>query len=409
LLVHPKNLPESTRYAVDQFVLGGGHAMIFVDPLAEIDDTGADPNNPAAAMMADRSSNLDELFAAWGIQMDSQQVLGDAAYALSVAGPNQTPVRHLGILRLDASALSPDDPVTTELSTLTMAMPGFITTSDGADTTVTPLITSSQQAMPMQVERVRFLPDPAALNQGFSPTGEFYPLAVRVEGKARTAFPDGPPVGDESGAAADAGEEDTAGADHLGESSQPLNLIVVADVDMLSDRLWVRVQNFFGQQIASAWANNGDFAINGLDNLTGDSDLISIRGQAISQRPFTTVQDLQREASTRFQATEQQLQEELREAEQKLAELQRSREAAGDNNLLMSAEQQAELDRFRQRQLEIRQELRQVRRELDRDIELLGSWLKFINIALVPLLLSIGALSVLWLRSRDRARETTTV
>jgi len=286
-------------------------------------------------------------------------------------------------------------------------MPGFITTADGADTTVTPLVTSSQEAMPMQMERVRFLPDPAALAQGFSPTGEHYPLVVRVEGAVQSAFPAGPPAPAEG--EEEAGDDSAASdAEHLSESREPLNLIVVADVDILSDRLWVRVQNFFGQQIASAWANNGDFAINGLDNLTGNSDLISIRGQAVSQRPFTTVQALEREASTRFQATEQQLQEELREAEQKLAELQRSREAAGDNNLIMSAEQQAELDRFRQRQLEIRRELRQVRRELDRDIESLGSWLKFINIALIPLLLSIGALSVLWLRARDRAREEKT-
>lgn len=403
-LVHPKELPESTQYAIDQFVLGGGHAMVFVDPLAEIDNTAANPQNPAAAMMADRSSGLDTLFESWGIAMDRQQVLTDARYAITVAGQDQTPVRHLGILRLDQTALSAGDPVTTELDTVTASMPGFITAVDGAETTITPLISSSDQAMPMQVDRVRFLPDPSALAQGFSATGEVYALAVRVAGSVKSAFPDGaPPVeaaeGEES---EDAAAEEVA---HLSESQEPLNLIVVADADMLSDRLWVRIQNFFGQQIATAWANNGDFAINSLDNLTGNSDLISIRGQAVSQRPFTTVAALEREASARFQATEQQLQEELRETEQKLGELQSSREAAGDNTLLMSAEQQAELDRFRQRQLEIRKELRQVRRELDRDIEVLGSWLKFINIALVPLLISIGALSVLWLRARDRAVE----
>lgn len=407
MLVHPKELDTQTQYAIDQFVLGGGHAMIFVDPLAEIDNTGANPQNPAAAMMADRSSGLETLFEAWGISMDRSQILADARYAVTVSGANQTPVRHLGILGLDTSALSSDDPVTTELDTVTMSMPGFLQVADGATERVTPLITSSNEAMPMQVERVRFLPDPAALAQGFSATGEEYLLAARVGGSVSSAFPDGPPEDD--GEASDTTDGEGSGseaqAEHLGESQQPLNLIVVADVDLLSDRLWVRVQNFFGQQIATAWANNGDLTINGLDNLTGNSDLISIRGQAISRRPFTTVEALEREASDRFQATEQQLQEELQETEQKLTELQASREAAGDNALLMSAEQQAELDRFRARQLEIRQELRQVRRELDRDIDLLGNWLTFINIALIPLLISIAALSTLWLRARDRARE----
>jgi ABC-type uncharacterized transport system involved in gliding motility auxiliary subunit len=253
---------------------------------------------------------------------------------------------------------------------------------------------------------VRFLPDPSQLYQGFAPTGEHYILAARLQGKVQTAFPDGAPAGinqtdkqhDEQNKDEEKDEKSTSS--HLKESAEPVNVIIVADTDLLTDRLWVRQQNFFGQRIVAAWANNGDFITNALDNLTGNSDLISIRGRATSSRPFTTVEALEREANNRLLATEQQLQEELRETERKLTELQQSR--SDNNTLILSPEQQAELERFQQRKLEIRKQLRQVRRDLDKNIEQLGTTLKLINIALIPLLLSGIALCAVWMRARRR-------
>ncbi|HLU04944.1 MAG TPA: hypothetical protein VKZ91_00180, partial [Woeseiaceae bacterium] len=174
--------------------------------------------------------------------------------------------------------------------------------------------------------------------------------------------------------------------------------IVVADVDMLSDRLWVQVQNFFGQQIANAFADNGTFVINALESLSGSNDLIDVRSRASYSRPFTVVADLRARAEAQFQETEQSLQRELEETERRLSELQTSRDDSG--NILMTEEQQAEIDRFIDRRAAIRQELRAVQRGLDRDIERLGTVLKVVNIGLVPLLLTIFVLFAVWRRSR---------
>jgi ABC-type uncharacterized transport system involved in gliding motility auxiliary subunit len=234
------------------------------------------------------------------------------------------------------------------------------------------------------------LTDPVSLQNGFADSGERYLLAARFQGDAQSAFADGPPEG----------MEDVDSDSHLAESTQPINLIVVADTDLLSDRMWVSAQDFFGQQIVSAWSNNGDFVVNALDNLTGSSDLISIRGRATSTRPFTRVRELEQQADAQFRATEQQLQQQLEATELKLNDLQQRRE--DDGSILLTAEQQEELLRFQEEKIAIRKELRQVQRNLDRDIENLGTTLKVINIILIPVLVSIVALVLAFLRSRRR-------
>jgi len=276
-------------------------------------------------------------------------------------------------------------------------MPGRFRLAEGSETTFEPLLTSSQASMIMPAQQFSFLPDPSSLQRNFVPGGEPLVIAARISGILPSAFPDGKP-------AATPGNEDAAAdskpADHLAESSEPVNLVVVADVDMLSDPMWVQVQNFFGQQIATSFASNGAFAINALENLGGSSDLIAVRSRGSFSRPFTRVEKLRAGAEARFQETEQRLQRELADTDRRLTELQSSRDDTG--SLLLTAEQQAEIDRFIDQRASIRKELRAVQRGLDEDIENLGTWLKIINIGLVPLLLTLVTLLASW---RRRQRE----
>lgn len=388
VLVHPKELGESTLYAIDQFVLRGGRLLVFVDPLSEIDESGADPENPTAAMFADKSSNLARLFDAWGVDYDPGQVVLDARFAAQVSvQQGRPPVRHLGILALGSDALNSAEAITGVLSTVNVSAAGAIGLREDSELTLVPLLQSSGEAMLTPADQLKFLPDPNQLFAGFQATGERYVLAGRLHGRFTTAFPD------------------RAGDDHRSESEGEGNVVIVADTDLLSDRMWVQVQNFLGQRLLNAFANNGDLFVNAVDTLAGSSALIGIRGRAVSARPFTTVQEIQRGAEERFRATEQQLQEELRETERRLNELQTSSNEAGA--LILSDDQRRELERFRERQIEIRRELRQVRRQLDADIESLGTWLKFLNVWLLPVLLTLAVAGVVWLRRRRRARAAT--
>jgi ABC-type uncharacterized transport system involved in gliding motility auxiliary subunit len=387
-LVHPRELSERLRYQLDQFVLQGGRLVVFLDPFAE-SDTGGDPSDPMARLNAGSSSSLDDLLQAWGVEFDPSQVVGDLFYALQVSlGAGAAPVRHLGILSITGDGLNAGDIVSADLEAVNFSSAGWFEAMDDARSHFEPLVQTSINAAPMGASRMRFLSNPLDLLSGFNPTGDRYVLSARVTGPARSAFESVPE-----------GEDPAA---HVHESAaEGINVLLFADTDVLTDRLWVQKQNFLGQTLVNSFADNGTLIMNGVDHLLGTSDLISIRTRATSVRPFDRVEALRLEAEQRFRATEEQLQRELDETERKLTEMQSSRED-GDLTVL-SDDQQAEIQRFIDQRLQIRSDLREVRHNLDRDIDALGTRLKIINIGLVPLLVIIAAL--VFSRYRQRRQE----
>lgn len=254
---------------------------------------------------------------------------------------------------------------------------------------VDPLIQSDEAAMQIEASRLSVMPDVSGLLNSYRPEGEKFIVAARVTGTVKTAFPEGKPK-----AAANtsenpdmASEAETQTNDHLTESKDSINVIVVADTDILQDRFWVQVQNFFGQRIGIPNSGNGTFVTNALDNLTGSNDLISVRSRAGYSRPFTLLRMLQQEAEQRFRQKEQMLQEQLKATERKIQELQ-SQKPEG-NAMILSVEQQEAMGQFRKELLQVRKELRGVQHELGKNIESVERWVKFINIGLVPLLIGI--------------------
>jgi ABC-type uncharacterized transport system involved in gliding motility auxiliary subunit len=397
-LVHPKGLGLDALYAIDQCILRGGRALIFLDPFAEIDmlNAGGDP----AAMAAGSSSNLEPLLAAWGISFTATEVVADNQFALSIStGAGLRPIRHLGLLGLDSTAMDGDDVITDGLSTLNLGSTGHFTVLAGSTAELQPLLTSSTEAALLPAIQVQMLANPETLQDGFVPTGESYIVAARMTGPLTTAFPDGKPqetIPNSEGEALI--EASSQASDNHTASIENANIILMGDVDFLSDRLWVQKQNFLGQQLTTAFASNGDFVINALDNLSGSAELIGIRARGTYSRPFTRVEALRREADAQFRQTEQVLQAELAETETRLATLQAAR--TDESSLLVSAEQQSEIQRFLDEQVRIRQDLRLVQRNLDQNIEQLGVILQAVNIIVVPLLLTLFALGVVALRRK---------
>jgi ABC-type uncharacterized transport system involved in gliding motility auxiliary subunit len=397
VIVHPKGLSPATQWAIDQYALRGGHILVFVDPIAEADTSGADPQNPMAAMGADKSSHFNTLLTAWGVNFDPKQVLADRAHALSVSmRQGEAPVQHLGILGLDASSFNKSDVITAGLSTVNVATAGILSPSKGATTRFEPILRSSAESQPMPSERFAMLFDPSSLRDGFKPTGQSYAIAARVTGNVKTMFPGGPPTGVTL----------APGQTALKQSTKPLNLIVFADTDMLSDFMWVHEQNLFGQRVAQAWANNGDMVLNALDNLSGSADLISVRGRATFTRPFERVEALRRVADDRFRVKEQELEKQLRETEDKLTTLQSKR--SDKSSAILTPEQEKELDQFQEEKVSIRKQLRAVRAGLEEDIKGLGTTVKLINIIVVPVVFALAVLLIAIWRKQQRMAPTPT-
>ena len=409
MIVHPQGFSEKLLYAIDQHILRGGKAIVFLDPNADSMVTRSPTGNLIPAGM---SSELPGLLEAWGVDFQNDKVLTDNQLALRVSmGGNQRPIPHLGMLGAQRNYLTQDDIVTSRLESINFSSTGAIAPIEGASTSFEPLIVSSTDAMLMDAALLEDVTDPSILFAEFVSANQSFTIAARVSGAVDTAFPNGRPeedVPESTEEAADTtGTEEAADEavvedlpEHLSQSIGAVNIIVVADTDMLGDRMWVQVAQFLGQRIPQPFANNGDLVINALDNLSGGADLVSIRSRGRYSRPFTRVIDLQREADDRLRVEEAELLDRLAETEASLAELNQTE----DGQLLgqVTPEIQAEVDRFNEQLLDTRRRLRDVQYQLTEDIEQLGTRLKAINIALIPVLLTIFLLIVGYLRSRRR-------
>jgi ABC-type uncharacterized transport system involved in gliding motility auxiliary subunit len=393
MLVHPKHLAPKTLYAIDQFVMRGGRILLFVDPNAGGDTSGQDPSNPMAGMMADHSSDLEPLLKAWGVDYDPTKVIGDLELGLEVRTNMQSPpVRHIGILGLGHDDMDHKDVLTASLDKINLATAGWVAARPGAKITFEPLLLSSTGAAPIPAQRFNALTDPSTLRDGFKPTGIRYALAARITGPVDSAFPQGPPPDQKAPAGPPAA--------HLTKSAQPANIVIIADTDMLMDYMWVQMHEVFGQRVAQAFANNGDLVANILDNLSGSSALISVRGRATFSRPFERVEALRHQADDRLRSKALELQTELQQTETKLTELQNKRN--DQSSVMLSPEQEAELKRFVAEKARVRKELRETQRGLDVDIDRLDSWLKVVNIAIAPLCVAVAGVIILSLRRRRR-------
>ncbi len=389
VLIHPRDLPEEMLYRIDQFVLGGGRLVAFMDPVAESDQ--GQPGDPMAQMQRGSSSTLGKLLPAWGVEFDTNRVLGDLQFGIG-SGQN----RHIGILSVPPEGLNSNDIISADLEVVNFSSVGWLQPAENATTGFEVLARSSENAAPLDASRLRFLSNPMDLMKDFNPTGESYALAARITGKAGSAFETVPESLAEENAAA-----------HLSESGeQGINVVLYADTDMLTDRLWVQKQPFLGQVIVNSFADNGNIVVNSVDNLLGDVDLISIRTRASSSRPFERVDALQLQAEQNYRATEERLQTELAETEARLTELQAAR---GEEDLqVLTPEQQEEVQRFMDRKLEIRKDLRQVQHDLQRDIDQLGTRLKLLNIVVVPVLVILVAVFLGWRRRQLRNQADNT-
>lgn len=252
---------------------------------------------------------------------------------------------------------------------------------------------------------MRQAPDPAALLAGFQADGQRHVIMARVHGVLHSAFPGGPPAPPQGG------QRPADFPAHLAVTQGPANLVVANDSDILEDRFWVQNQDFFGQQMATPFSDNGALIGNLAETLAGGEALISLRSRGESLRPFTVVEDMQARAEARYRQTEQELQNRLQATERRLRELRQGTQGGpqapgtehGATQAVITPAQRAEIDKAREEILATRQQLRAVQLELRRDIERLQTWLKILNIAAVPVLLTLFAIVLAVLRSRRRA------
>ncbi len=392
MLVHPKELKIQLRYAIDQYLLRGGKAIMFLDPLAEQDRT--QPNQDTPNVLPKLDSYLPDLLSAWGLNIAKEKIVGDVKAAMRVQansprGPQE--IDYLPWLRLTEDNFNSDDFSTSELNLVHMGTVGSIELAEDKGLTITPLIETSTESTKLERDLILFQRDPSVILQNFASENKKQLLAARIEGNATTSFPDGKPTSDEE-------EKQETDANFVKQGD--INVIVVSDTDILADHFWVRTQNMFGVDVPQPIANNGDFVINSIENLSGNTDLISLRGRGKYARPFKKVESIRKQAEAQFREREKELQANLEETEQKIQQLQQ--EQGTESSFLLNNKLTEEIEKFRQERLATRKELRSVQHELKKNIEKLGAQIRFINIGLIPLLITLLALIIGIYRSNKR-------
>jgi len=381
VLVHPKQLAPKTLFAIDQFVLKGGRLMVFVDPLCIADLESQPQASPYQRPSA--SSDLPDLFRAWGVGYNAAEVVADMSAATRVRGAGNRVEDSLVWLTLGRAHINRDDILTTQLENVLLPLAGSFTDMTSDDITFTPLMHSSAESGRVNAMSAQFGAE--ALRREFRKGGTALPMAVRLNGTFKTAFPGGAP---ENPGAAGAEEEEAAEQESTSLQSGESAVILVADVDMLGNRFCVQEVNFLGMRGHQPINDNLNFLANAIEQVGGSSDLIGIRSRGTFSRPFDRVLALEQKARNAWQTREQELTRSLQETQQQLREMQSQKESS--QRFILSPQQQAAIAQFRSRELEIKKELKEVRKNLRRDIEMLGIRVKAINIALMPLLVALG-------------------
>ena len=432
MVVHPQDLSEEILYQIDQYIMRGGAIMLFLDPNA---DSMVTQSPQGTLIPAGMRSELPRLLEAWGIAFENDKVLADNELALRVVmGQSRRPSPHLGMLGVQRNYLAQNDIITNGLETINFSSAGAIAQLEETSTIFEPLIESSTDAMLMDAALLENLADPSVLFDEFVSSQQSYVVAARVSGLLDSAFPEGRPIVSEEEEESESQSEITSNSlasedtvveqevlgseeaeeeiaeaveeevievrEHISGSGTIANIVVFADTDFLSDRMWVQVAQFLGRRIPQPFANNGDLIINALDNLSGSADLVSIRSRGRYSRPFTRVLDLQREADDRLRTEEADLLSRLAETEASLADLNQVED--GEPIGQITPEIQSDIDRFNGEMLETRRRLRDVQYQLTEDIERLGANLKAIDTALIPILLTIILLVMYYLRVQRR-------
>jgi ABC-type uncharacterized transport system involved in gliding motility auxiliary subunit len=408
VVLHPAGISEKTQFAIDQFVLRGGKLIAFLDPMSVVDSR----NNQMGGMQnmlqraAQGGSTLDKLVKAWGLEFDINKVLADKEYVTQIRrGQDGRPSPEPTWLSLTPKAISRDDPTTGDIDSLLLPGAGVFTGTPATGLTLTPLLKSSGNSMLVDKMMAQF---GGSADKDFKPGDKELTLALRLTGKFKTAFPDGKPGEDPKPAEpkkeGDATPAVAATPEALKESQTDGVVILVGDTDLLYDQFSVQVQNFFGQKMVQPFNGNLSLLQNLVEQLMGDNDLIRVRSRGVQRREFEVVKNIQAEAEKRYMAKIKSLEDDAAETQRKLNDLMSNREAK-NQRVILPPDIQKEIADLRAKEARTNKELKDVRKQLRKDIDALENRLKWINIAGMPVLVAMAGVSLALINRKKTAAK----
>ncbi len=381
IVAHPKEIKDSAQYAIDQFIMRGGKLIAFLDGMSMVDSRNQ--QNPMMPNMGGGGSTLDKLLKAWGLQFDTTKVVADLNFQSRFMQNNRQQVAP-AVLSLNPQGINKEDVVTSQLDSLLIPFAGVFTGTPAAGLKETVLLHTTPDSQLVEGFMAQFSGE--QITKDFKPSGTPQKLAIRLSGKFKTAFPDGKPVEKEADKK-DEKKDEKKTDDSLKETKGDNAVILVGDSDILYDQFCVQVQNIFGQKVVIPRNGNLNLVQNMVEQMAGDSNLIEVRSRATLNRPFTVVQKMQAQAEASYRNKIKELEDGLQETQKRLNELQSKKEKG--QRFILSPEQQQEVERFKKQEAGSKKELKEVRRNLRQDIDALENRVKWLNIAGMPMVVTL--------------------
>src|SRR5665213_3398745 len=354
MVAHPRDITDTAEYAIDQFILRGGKVLAFLDPHAYFDQK----HDQMSQVLGESSgqSSLDKLLKAWGLDMDLNKVVADMTFA----GHNpQNGAVMPTVLMVNKQGVNGDDVVTSQIDNLVFPFAGAFTGTPVAGLKETVLIHSSSQSE--LVEGMTASMGAEQIVKDFKPSNKDYALAVRLTGKFKTAFPDGPPKPAKENDKDKEKEKPETNEPQLKESKTDGLVILVSDTDMLNDNVCVQVREFLGYRMVQPMNGNLNLVQSFVEQLSGDSDLITLRSRASLNRPFTRLKEMEARAGSEWEAKVKELEAKKEETQRKLSELQASKSGA-EQSFILSPEQQKELENYQKAVADVNKDLKSTRK-----------------------------------------------
>jgi ABC-type uncharacterized transport system involved in gliding motility auxiliary subunit/ABC-type transport system involved in cytochrome c biogenesis permease component len=375
IVYHPVDITDAAQYALDQFVLRGGKLLAFMDPHAYFDQNH--DRNKSYSISGDNAakSNLDKLLKAWGLTLDTDKVLADRSFA---SRHNQTGDTMPTLLMMTHAGMNEKETALAQIDNLFLPFVGVFSGTPADGLVMTPLIKSSANSQMIDTLIAGAGPD---IVRNFKSSNTERPIAVRLTGKFKTAFPKM-----EGG---------------IKESKTPGEVILMADTDFMNDRVAVRVQEVMGRKIATPANGNLNLVQSFVEEMSGDSDLITSRNRASMNRPFTRVKDMEAKAGEQWQEKMRELETKKREMDKKIKELQAHNEPG--QNVILTPSQERELEESQRELAEVNKELKRVVKNLKKDTDKLQFQAKVLNIGAMPVVVALSGMCLAVVKSRRRA------
>jgi ABC-type uncharacterized transport system involved in gliding motility auxiliary subunit len=406
VLIHPRDITDKAQFAIDQFILRGGKLIAFLDPLPMMDTK---EQNEMLGAMPNNGSSLDKLLKAWGITFDTTKVVADMNFKMQLGGRNGQPQDAPAVMAVTGEGLNNEDIVTSQIDNMWLPYAGAFTGTPVQGLKETVLLKSTKDSQLVD----GFMAHLSGENvmKEFKPSGVQYALAIRLSGQFKTAFPNGPPADKKDDDKKDADKKDSdkktdepKPQDFLKETKQDNTVILVGDADLLYDRVALQpIQTLFGTAYSPA-NGNLSFAQNAVEQLTGDNNLITVRSRATVARPFTRVKAMEAAANVKFQSEIKRLEDSASEAQRRINELQQQKKDK-NQQFILSPEQTAELAKMRKEEIETRKHLKQVQKDLRKEVVSLQTTVKWVNILAVPLAVMASGIVIAVIKRRKTSAK----